>query len=157
MARHEREVIIGAVRRNPGRRNNAPLRRPGRPATGVPDVLFALATAGFTMAVVFVVASFVDNDVTRGDAGTFLARLFAGALTLASLFVFLLGVGLLRADRWQPDHYVIPMLLGLIIGGLDAMLFLIPIGSLLWAPFLLLVFALRPVRRGLGRMTAGRR
>ena len=36
--------------RRPGRRNNAPIRPPRRPATSVPDLLFALATAAWTMA-----------------------------------------------------------------------------------------------------------
>jgi hypothetical protein len=156
--RQEREPIIGAVRRNPGRRNNAPVRRPARPATGIPDLLFALAVTGWTMAVVFAVISFADKDATAGDAGSFLARLFAGALAISSLFVFLLGIGLLRDDRWRADHYVVPVLLGLLIGILEATLFLVPAGEFLWAPFLLLIFALRPVRRGLGRLLGdGRR
>ena len=56
--------------------NNAPI-RPPRPATSVPDFLFALAMCGWVMAAIFVVATFTDDDLSAGDAGTDLARLFA--------------------------------------------------------------------------------
>jgi len=133
------------------RRNNAPI-RPPRPATSMPDFLFALATAAWTMAVTFFVASFIDDNVTAGDAGRALARLFAVALLLAGLFVFALGFGLLRGERGRADHYVVPLLLGVVIGGAEATLFLWPASNFLFAPFVLLVFVFRPVRRHLSRM-----
>lgn len=132
------------------RRDNAPI-RPRRPATGVPDMVFALATVAWTMALVFLVTSFLPNDVTEGDAGRWLARIFAAALFISGLFLFSLGVGLLRDDRWQADHYVVPMGIGAIIGVLEAVLFLWPAGNLLPFPFILLIFALRPVRRMVSR------
>ena len=133
------------------RRNNAPI-RPPKPATSVPDVIFTLAAAGLTMAVIFFVASFTNGNITEGEAGQVLARLFAGALALTAGFGFLLGILLLRGERRRRDHYVVPALLGAVIGVLEAVLFLIPAAGLLWVPFVLLVFAFRPVRRQVARL-----
>ena len=131
------------------RRNNAPL-RPRRPATTVPDVLFALGMALLTMAVVFFLASFFDDSLSAGDVGTTLARAFAGALAVSALFSFLLALLLLRSDRDKLDRYRTPLLLGVVIGGLESWLFLQAQPPLfLLAPILLLVFALRPIRRAL--------
>jgi hypothetical protein len=140
------------VTRRPGapRRNNAPIRPQRTPATTVPDLLFALAAAAWMMALIFLIASFLSADVTAGEAGRLLARLFAGALFMAGLFVALLGVGLLREERGDFDHYLVPIVVGIVIGALEATLFLIPAGILLWVPFLLLTFVLRPIRRWLG-------
>lgn len=134
------------------RRNNAPVRPPRRPATTVPDLLLALAVASWTMAIVFFVASFFNDNVTAGEAGKVLARFFAGALTVTGLFLFLLSYGLLRDERARADHYVVPSILGLAIGGIESFMFLWPAGSFLFAPFVLLVFVLRPVRRHIARM-----
>jgi hypothetical protein len=103
------------------------------------------------MAVVFFAASFFNDDVTAGSAGSTLARLFAGSLAITSLFLFLLGYALLRDERSRADHFVFPMLLGIVIGALVAWLFLLPAANLLFAPFLLLVLLLRPVRRYVSR------
>lgn len=135
----------------PMRRNNAPI-RPRKPATSVPDVIFTLAAAGATMAVIFFVASFTDGDITEGEAGKVLARLFAAALLITSGFAFLLGLLLLRDERSQRDHFVVPAFLGATIGVLEAVLFLIPAAGLLWAPFLLVILAFRGVRRRLARL-----
>ena len=128
------------------RRNNAPI-RPRRPATSVPDVLFALASAGWAMAVLFFLASYINEDVTVGEAGRVLARMFAGALAIASAFTFMLGLVLLRDERGEMDHYVIPMVIGTLIGALASLLFLTLHFELLFLPFLLVIFVLRPVRR----------
>jgi hypothetical protein len=128
------------------RRNNAPI-RPRRPATSVPDVLFALAAAGWAMAVLFFLASYINEDVTVGEAGRVLARMFAGALAIASAFTFMLGLVLLRDERGQADHYVIPMIIGTLVGALASLLFLTLHFELLFLPFLLVIFVLRPVRR----------
>lgn len=139
--------------RAPGRivrRNNAPI-RPRKPATSVPDLLFALAMMGWVMAAIFVIASFVNAEVTAGEAGKVLARLFAAALAACSLFGFLLGLVLLRDERGRADHYVMPFILGAIMGGLEAALFLWPADTLLFAPFVLLIFVFRPVRRFVAR------
>ena len=128
------------------RRNNAPI-RPSRPATTVPDVLFACAFTCFTMAVIFVGASFFSDDVTSGSAGKVLARFFAATLTVSGLFLFALGYGLLRDERGTADHYIFPVALGLVVGGLEAFLFLLPASRLLLAPLILLILAFRPVRR----------
>lgn len=138
------------------RRNNAPI-RPRKPATSVPDVIFTLAFAGWTMALVFAVASFGNDAVTEGDAGKILARLFAGALALTSAFGFALGLLLLRDERRERDHYVVPAILGAIIGLLEALLFLWPAATFLFAPFLLLIFAFRGVRRRISNAFSTRR
>ena len=131
------------------RRNNAPL-RPRRPATTVPDVLFALGMALLTMSVVFFLATFFDDSLSTGDVGTTLARAFAGTLAVSAIFAFLLGLLLLRDERDKLDRYRTPLLLGVVIGGLESWLFLDAQPPLfLLAPMLLLVFALRPVRRSL--------
>jgi hypothetical protein len=150
---------VEAILRSPSsslpRRENAPIRR-RRPATTVPDLAFALAAAAWTMAVIFFVGSFFDDDITSGEAGEILARFFAGSLAVAGAMFFLLGVALLRDERGQADHYVVPMAIGVIAGGIEALLFLAPAGSYLWLPFLLLVFALRPLRRAIARIVRGR-
>lgn len=134
------------------RRNNAPV-RPPRAATTVPDVVFAIGMALLVMAVVFFVASFVDDSLSNGDAGTVLARVFAGTLAFSSLCAFVLGLLLLRGDRNRLDHYVTPLVLGTAIGGLESWLFLKAAPpAVLLAPLVLLVFALRPIRRGLSRL-----
>jgi hypothetical protein len=109
--------------------------------------MFAFAAAGLTMAVVFFLASFVDHDVTLGDAGRVLARLFAGALAVAALFAFLLGLVLAR-DRGVPgQRYVFPLAIGIIAGGLSASLFLQLQFLWMFLPFLLLILVIRPIRR----------
>lgn len=138
------------------RRNNAPI-RPRKPATSVPDLIFTLAFTGWTMALIFLASSFFNDDVTEGEAGKILARLFAGALTLTSVFAFALGLLLLRDQRRQRDHYVVPAFLGVAIGVLEAFLFLWPAAGLLFAPFLLLIFAFRGVRRAISRSLTKRR
>jgi len=146
-----RPETVGAARR-PGRRNNAPIRPPRRRATSVPDLLFALATAAWAMAIVFVVASYLDDKVTSGDAGPVLARIFAGALAISGLFIALLGYGLLRDESRNLDHYAFPAFLGLVVGGLEAAIFLWPADQLLLGPFALLILVFRPVRRGVARL-----
>ncbi len=135
--------------------------RPRRPATTVPDVLFALGMALLTMSVIFFLASFFDDSLSSGDVGTTLARAFAATLAISAVFAFLLGLLLLRDERDQFERYRTPLLLGVLIGGLEAWLFLQAQPPLfLVAPILLLVFALRPVRRSLAgavRPNRGRR
>lgn len=150
MAQRGRQHDVSASRRTTGRRDNAPIRK-RKPSSSVPDVLFACGAVAWTMAFVFFVASFFDEEVTAGDAGRVLARIFAGALFLSGLFIILLGVALLRDDRSRLDHYVFPICLGMVVGALEAYLFLLPAGEWLFAPLLLLVFAIRPVRRLFGR------
>ncbi|MCC7365262.1 MAG: hypothetical protein IT303_12910 [Dehalococcoidia bacterium] len=144
-------------RRNAGgpRRENAPINR-RRPATTVPDVLFGIASMLWTMALVFLIASFVDGNVTAGDAGRVLARMFAGALLIAGLFIGALGFALLRDDRQKVDHYTVPIALGAIAGALEAWLFLVPAGQ--WLPFppILLIFTFRPLRHAISRSFGAR-
>lgn len=140
------------------RRNNAPV-HPRRQATTVPDVLFAIGMALLTMAVIFFLATLFDESLSRGDVGTTLARAFAGTLAVSAIFAFLLGILLLRGDRNQVDRYRTPLLLGAIIGALDAWLFLDARPMVILAlPWALLFFALRPVRRAISAvLRPGRR
>lgn len=140
------------------RRNNAPI-RPRRPATVVPDLLFAVSIAAWVMAGIFFVATFTDDSLSAGNAGTDLARLFSGALVVAGICGFLIGMLLLRDERGNADHYVFPMLLGAVIGVAEAILFLRPAPAMLFLPFLLLIFVFRPFRRMVTRLVrrGGRR
>lgn len=133
------------------RRNNAPI-RPRRPATTVPDVLFACATTCFTMALIFFFASFLSDDVVSGSAGKVLARFFAGTLLLAAIFMFALGYGLLRDERSSADHYTFPIVLGMVVGGFESLLFLNTMEQLLWLPLLFLLLAIRPLRQAIARL-----
>jgi hypothetical protein len=120
--------------------------------------MFALGSATLTMAVVFFVASFVHEDLSNGDAGTQLARIFAATLTLSSVFLFLLGMLLLRADRNRLELYLLPLAVGLVIGLLESWMFLEPQSPLLLlAPLFLLFLLLRPIRRALASMFRGKR
>lgn len=124
----------------------------------MPDLLLACAATAWVMAAVFVSVSFVNRELVSGDAGRVLAWFFAGALAVAGLLLFLLGVTLLRDERGAGDHYRTPMLLGAAVGGGEAALFLAIAGSgwLVLPPFLLLG-ALRPVRRLAALLTGGKR
>lgn len=140
-------------RRGVPRRNNAPV-RPTKPASGIPDLLFAMAATAWAMAAVFALASVADHDIADEAAGRALARMFSGALAVCGLFTFLLGLVLLRDDGGDAGHYVTPMLIGLVIGAAESGLFLMHAGTLLLAPFILIVFVLRPVRRMVARTVA---
>jgi len=114
--------------------------------------MFSLSAAGWTMAILFLLASFADDTIAAESTGRVLAQLFSLALIFASTFAFLLGFGLLRDDRRQADHYVLPMTLGGLIGVLEVAAFLLPASNFLFAPFVLLIFVFRPVRRHLSRL-----
>jgi hypothetical protein len=109
------------------------------------------------MAVVFFAASFFGENLTAGEAGRSLARLFALALGIAGTFVFLLGFALLGEDQSRSDHYGTPILIGVIAGGIESIAFLIPEERLFIPPFFLLFLALRPVRRGISKLFRGGR
>lgn len=99
------------------------------------------------MSVAFFVASFTDDNLSNGDAGTQLARIFSVTLLMSAIFIFILGMLLLRDERNRLDHFTVPLAVGALVGGLEAAMFLNPNGALLLlAPLLLLVLALRPVR-----------
>lgn len=124
----------------------------------MPDVLFAIGMALLVMSMVFAVASFMDDALSNGDAGTQLARIFAGTLFLSATFSFLLGLLLLRGERNRADHFVVPLVAGALMGGLEAAMFLNPkTPLLLLLPLVLLVFAFRPVRGVIARLFGGGR
>jgi hypothetical protein len=131
--------------------------RPPRPATGVPDLLFAVATALIVMAIVFVIASFAGGAVVSDSVGRALARLFAATLLISGALLFGMGFVLLREERFVGDHYWVPLGVGTAVGLVESAFFLRPNGPWLFAPLLLFVFALRPVRRLMARRLAGGR
>lgn len=135
------------------RRNNAPVRPPRvRNGGTVPDVLFCLASGAITLAVILLVTTFTNSDVAAGNVGTELARLFAAALIAAGIFIFLVGVLLLQGTKPSTGHYSTPILLGVIGGAVEAVLVIEPAGMWIAVPLVVLIFALRPVRRLFGRL-----
>ena len=111
----------------------------------------------FVMSVAFFIASFTDDNLSNGDAGTQLARIFAGTLLMSAMFIFILGILLLRDERNRLDHFIVPLAVGALVGGLEAAMFLNPKSALLLlAPLLLLILALRPVRGWIAGYVTGR-
>lgn len=135
-------------------RNRAPL-RPRRPATTIPDFLFALGTAALTMGAVFFAATFGGDELVAGETGRILARFFAGALAVSALLLFALGIVLLRDDRGRADHYRVPIAVGVVVGLIEGWLFILAAGGALAFPPLLLLFALRPFRRMVSNIVPG--
>ncbi len=117
----------------------------------VPDFLLTLAATAATMAAVFFATSFLGSSLIVGDAGRALARLFAAALLISGFFMLVLALGLLRDERSDPGHYVVPALVGAVMGSAESAVFLLAEDRLLLVPFVLLVFILRPVRRQAGK------
>lgn len=144
-------------RRRPAR-VSAPVRRQ-RPAGSVPDILMVLAFLGWTVAAVFLAASFAGDRVTSGDAGSTLAQMFAGALAFAALLVFLLGMLLLGESRGLGVRIGYAAALGVIAGILEASLFLESASFWMAIPFALPLLAVRPSRewflKGVGMMPRG--
>ncbi len=142
--------MMAANRGQPPRRARAPLlqdevirrRRP----TFVPDLLFGLATILWTMAAVFIAVSFLASDVVSGEAGANLARAFSVMLAISGLLLAIIGILLLRDERTRADHFTVPVVVGFVAGALASALFLAERADLVWAPFTLLAFTLRPVR-----------
>jgi hypothetical protein len=114
--------------------------------------MFAIGMTLLVMAACFFGASFLNEDLSHGDAGTVLARLFAATLGISALMAFLMGLLLLRDDRKQLDHYRTPLALGLGIGIIESWLFLAAAPALfLVVPLFLLIFALRPLRERIAK------
>lgn len=143
--------------RRPGirRRNNAPI-RPHREPSSAPDIVFTLAAAAAVMAGIFAAASFLMPDLSRGDAGTDLARVFAAFLALAAVCLGAAGVLLSAGSNDRASHVIAPSVIGAAIGVSESLILLRPAPALIPVPFILLLFALRPIRRSLAR-PAGRR
>jgi len=136
-----------------GRRNNAPVRPPKiREGGTIPDVLFCVASGAFVLALILLVSTFTNENVAAGHEGTQLAQLFSAALIAAAVFLGLVGMLLLHGTRTRADHYSTPILLGVIAGAIEAVLVIEPAGWWIAAPLVVIVFALRPVRRLFGRM-----
>lgn len=115
--------------------------------------MLAVAVTAWTTALIVVAASFVGENILGGDAGRFWARAFAAALGLTGLFLTLLALGLTGENIRDRTHYVVPMIVGLGAGVFEGMLLLNgTIDLTILAPLLLLIFALRPVRRGISRI-----
>lgn len=146
-------LLVDGRGRMTRRRNNAPV-HPPRASSSVPDLLFALAACGWTMAAVLAMATFLRDDLAGGSAGTELARLFAGTLALSGTFAGLVAM-LLLGPQHRADHVAVPALIGGALGLLEALLFLdaAPV-LLLAAPCAVLVFTWRPLRRLIARTVA---
>ena len=134
------------------RRENAPIRRPRRPATIVPDVLLATAAAALAMAAIFLAETFVSNGHVEGDASETLARVFAATLAMTGVMIFFMALVLLRDERRQGDHYRGPLAIGAVVGVIEAILFLRQGDQLLVVPPVFLLLAARPLRRFVGRL-----
>lgn len=136
------------------RRNNAPVRPPKiRDGGTLPDVLFCLASGALVLAAILLITTFTNKHLAAGHVGTELARLFAAALIGAGIFLFLVGMLLLQGTRAKASHFSTPILLGVIGGAVEAVFVIEPAGVWIAAPLVVLILALRPVRRLLGRMT----
>lgn len=114
------------------------------------DVLVAIAIAAWTMAAVVFAASFTSGELIPGEAGRALARILAALLLAMGVFTFLAGYSMFGDERGRSDHYVVPAIVGMSAGALEGMLLLSDAMNWLFVPFLLLLLALRPVRRVAG-------
>lgn len=137
------------------RRNNAPVNPPRQPSL-VPEPLICIAIALGVMGVIFLSFSFL-GIFAEGDAGKTLARLFAGSLFLSGLLLFLLGFGLLADRRGDNRYYVVPTILGTLIGSAASALFVAGTGGYVLLPFAFSILALRPFRAMFGVSKAGKR
>ncbi|WP_322795746.1 hypothetical protein [Tepidiforma sp.] len=155
MAAIEGNLFVTQPRPGIRRRNNAPI-RPRREPSSAPDLAFALAAAAAVMAGIFAAATFLVPDLSRGDAGTDLARVFAAFLALAAVSLGAAGVLLSAGSDDRASHVIAPAGIGAAIGVAEALILLRPAPALIPVPFVLLVFALRPVRRILARRARGR-
>jgi hypothetical protein len=135
-----------APRRGPPRRVNAPL-RPRPEGSTIPDVLFAITATCWTIAAVFAVLTLMTDEVGGGQAGVTIARIFAGVLALTGLALCLLGISILGEHRNRADHYAVPMLVGLVVGLLEAALLIGGNPAAMALPPVAFLLALRPVRR----------
>jgi hypothetical protein len=147
-------AVLMATRPNP-RRDNAPIRKRKR-ATTVPDLLIAVAAAAWLMALTLAFATAFGDRFTTGEVGRALARMFAVTLGIVGLMMFFMALVLLRDERNQADHYRVPLVIGATVGVAEALLFLFTVEGVLFLPFFLLVFSLRPVRRMMASMVASR-
>jgi hypothetical protein len=130
----------------PARRRNEPA---PAPPTIVADIVLTAAFACWAMAVIVAVTGFTGDAF--GEAGRRIALMFAGSLVIAGGFLWLLGATLLRDARWSLESYAMPFAVGAIIGAVELVLLFNLWAFWLWAPPLLVIFALRPVRRALFR------
>jgi hypothetical protein len=115
----------------------------------VPDLLVASWVGAWAMALTFAVASFLDTDLTPGEVGVILARMFAAALFVAGVFMAMLAMVLLRDERAEREHYVAPGIAGLIAAGTASILVFTTAGPqvAVTVPALILLFAMKPVRK----------
>jgi hypothetical protein len=103
------------------------------------------ASAVWAMSLTLAIMS-LFNDLTPGGAGQTLARLFAATLALSGFFLMGLAIALMRDERHDSVHYVIPSIAGVLAGLLETALILNTAGYWLLLPFLLVAFVVPPVR-----------
>lgn len=116
-------------------------------------LLLAAAATAFALGLLILAASFAGENVLGGGAGRFWARAFAGAGLLTGLFLALLALGLPGAGARTPRRHVPAIMAGAAAGALTGALLLDGASrEAALAPLLLLLLALPPVRRGIGRI-----
>lgn len=108
------------------------------------------SVALLVLAVTIALASLPGSGLTAGTEGDSLARLLALSSGAAGLFG--LATGLLLAGGSRTLTGLVPaVVVGLVIGGLQAICLLIPVGGVaLLAPWLVLPLALPVISRSLG-------
>lgn len=113
-------------------------------------LVIAASVALLTLAVTLALASLPTSELTAGTAGPGLARMLALAAGAAGMFGLAAGI-LLAGSRRSLAGLTPAVAVGMIIGGLQAMLLLIPVTSILiLAPWAILPLALPIVANVLG-------
>ena len=111
-------------------------------------MLVAFAATAWAMGVTLLVVS-LFSQLTPGNAGPILARLFGAALVLCGFFLMGLGIALMRDERHDGTHYRVPSVVGALAGLLEIALILNTAGYLLALPGLLLIFVVPPLRNAI--------
>jgi hypothetical protein len=116
----------------------------------IPVLVLAASVAFLTVAVTLGVASFTSSNLTAGEAGPTLARLLAlaclSAGALGTSVALLMFAGAPPADALAPA-----VVIGVVVGGLEAIFLFIPItGAWIALPAAGVVFAHPALTRGLG-------
>jgi hypothetical protein len=102
------------------------------------------------MAVTVGLYAALGDEIPLGGPGRQLLLSFSAALVFAGLLLAGLGITLLHDARHRGESYLVPFAGGLVMGGLEAVFLVELVGGLVWLlPFLLVIPALRPVRRRL--------
>lgn len=119
----------------------------------IPDILLVVAAALACMGAVVLGSTLARTDDELAAVG----YMFAGSLAVAAVFVGLMAVALLGPARGRGEAYYAPVAVGLFAGAAEVVLLYDLQTIWMWAPPLLTVLALRPVRRRVFRSFYGGR